>query len=214
MGRTRKFDYQGLIEAELTAQPDGLRLDDILARCALNVDRSTLFRHLSRLIEAGRIEHIGKARASRYRWIGGTGISADPATPDNPPSMLEPALEPTDRHAPTESAIPAQGDSAPLHLTDSTAPEARAISVRRYEAVVQKAVRTVVREWKSCSRVNLRIYLSLLVDPEQLESVAAVVESELAGLHEGNLSAYGLTLGEYAGFTPPEATGDEGTFPP
>jgi len=74
-----------------------------------------------------------------------------------------------------------------------------------YSAAVKKAVRTIVRDWKRCNRVNLEIYLSLLVGKEHLQTVAATVERELAGLHQGNLADFALTPAEFACFTPPAA---------
>ncbi len=82
MGRSKKFDYQAAIENCLIGQPDGLTLDELLERSGLEVDRSTLFRHLTRLIETGRAERIGDARASRYRHLGVAPIRALLAPPD------------------------------------------------------------------------------------------------------------------------------------
>ena len=67
MGRPKKFNYQAVIENKLAEHPDGFSLDELLAFSELKVDRSTLFRHLTRLIERGQAERIGNARASRYR---------------------------------------------------------------------------------------------------------------------------------------------------
>lgn len=169
MGRSVKFDYHAAIENSLIAHRDGLALDELLRSSGLDVDRSTLFRHLARLIETGRVERIGNARASRYR------------IPSNAPVPAPLALPGTAHAEPAE--VPA---AAPDH-----------------DAVVKKAVRTIVREWKRFDRVNLQIYLSLMVKPEHLDEVAAAVESELDGLHEGNLDRFGLAPADLAGFIPP-----------
>ena len=63
---------------------------------------------------------------------------------------------------------------------------------------MKKAVRTVVRDWKRCDELNLRIYLSLLVKPEQVEELAAVVKIALSGLHEDNLDGYGLSPADFS----------------
>jgi hypothetical protein len=177
MGRSVKFDYRAAIEDSLTAHPEGLPLDDLLSRSGFSVDRTTLFRHLARLIEAGRVERIGNARASRYR--------RREIAPAHPPLAL-----PDTRDAEPES-VPA------------AAPD--------YSAAVTKAVRTIVRDWKRFDRINLQIYLSLLVKPEHLSEVAEMAEKELAGLHEGNLDAFGISLAAFRGFKAPasrEATGE------
>lgn len=169
MGRSKKFDYQAAIENSLIGHPDGLTLDELLERSGLEVDRSTLFRHLTRLIETGRAERIGDARASRYRALGAAPIRANLAPPD------------TQR---------AEAERVP-------------VEVPQLDAAVKKTVRTIVREWKRCSQVNLEIYLSLFVEPRYLNQVAAAVEKELAGLHEGNLDKFGLTPAEFSVFIPP-----------
>jgi len=169
MGRSAKADYQAVIESTLAAHPDGLPLDELLERAGLKVDRSTLFRQLTRLIETGRAERIGDARASRYRLLGAAPVRAPLAPPY------------------TERAEP---ESVPV-----VAPE--------HDAVVKKAVCRIVREWKRCDPVNLQIYLSLLVEPKHLNKVAATVEEELVGLHEGNLARFGLSQAEFSAFIPP-----------
>ena len=169
MGRSVKFDYRAAIEDSLTAHPDGLPLDDLLSRSGFNVDRTTLFRHLTRLIEAGRVERIGNARASRYRLHEIAPVRTELTAPD------------------TQRAEP---DRVPIAAPD-------------YGAAVKKAVRTIVREWKRCNRVNLEIYLSLLVPSEHLNDVAAAVERELIGLHEGNLDEFGLSPADFSNFVPP-----------
>lgn len=200
MGRSRKFDYQSLIENELTRYPDGLTLDELLQRSELEVDRSTLFRHLTQLIEQGRAQRIGNARASRYRLLAnaekgaGSGFAAatQPATGHNPERL--------ERNLP--AAAPDSGDRRAQHGTGA---DHVRIDGLRHGAVVTKAVRRIVREWKRCDRTNLQIYLSLLVESEQVDEVAAVVESQLAGLHRGNLSRYGLTQADLSGFIPPSS---------
>lgn len=79
MARQQKFDYEAALENDLIAHPGGLTLDQLLERSGFKVDRSTLFRHLSRLIEQGRAERIGKARASRYRPLAAAEIGAQTA---------------------------------------------------------------------------------------------------------------------------------------
>ncbi len=169
MGRSVKLDYQAVIKNKLSGYPDGLALDQLLARSGLQVDRSTLFRHLTRLIEKGRAERIGDARASRYRLLGEVPIRAHLALP----------------------------------YTQRAEPESVPVEAPECGAVVKKAVRTIVREWKRCNQVNLEIYLSLFVEPQHLNQVAAAVENELAGLHEGNLDKFGLTPAEFSVFIPP-----------
>lgn len=177
MGRSKKFDYQAAIENTLIGQPDGLTLDELLERSGLEVDRSTLFRHLTRLIETGRAERIGDARASRYRPLRDAPIRAHLAPPD---TWL------------------AEAESVPLEGP-------------QHDAAVRKSVRTIVREWKRFNQLNLEIYLSLFVEPGHLNQVAAAVEKELAGLHEGNLDKFGITPAEFSVFMPPasrEAAGN------
>lgn len=177
MGRSVKFDYGAAIEDSLTAHPEGLPLDDLLSRSGFSVDRTTLFRHLARLIEAGRVERIGNARASRYRR-----------------REIAPAQPPL--------AMPETRDAEPANIA-AAAPD--------YRPAVIKAVRTIVREWKRFDRINLQIYLSLMVKPEHLSEVAVIVEKELAGLHEGNLDEFGISLAAFHGFKAPasrEATGE------
>jgi hypothetical protein len=177
MGRSAKADYQAVLESTLATHPDGLPLDELLERSGLKVDRSTLFRHLTRLIETGRAERIGDARASRYRLLGAAPVRAPLAPPD----------------------------------TQRAEPKSVPVEAMEYDAVVKKAVRRIVREWKQCNPVNLQIYLSLLVEPKHLNKVTAAVEEELAGLHEGNLARFGLSQAEFSAFIPPadrEAAGE------
>jgi len=106
MSRTSKFDYQAAIEKNLIAWPDGLTLDELLERSALEVDRSTLFRHLTRLIERGRAERIGKARATRYRLLGAAPVKPEAGLPDAAPTAPPvPPQAPDDHH--DRSAAPA-----------------------------------------------------------------------------------------------------------
>lgn len=192
MARSRKFDYQALVENELSAKPEGISLDELLQRCELKVDRSTLFRHLARLIEIGHIERVGKARASRYRLLNLALRHTEPAPAPGAPAMQQAPL-----HGPPHLAA-----SAPAQLPQSarTEPYPSPPGAPDYSIAVRKAVRTVVRDWKRRNEVNLRIYLSLLVKREQIEGAAAAVEVALAGLHEGNLDEYGLTPAEFRYF--------------
>ena len=169
MGRSKKFDYQAAIENSLIGQTDGLTLDELLERSGFKVDRSTLFRHLTQLIETGRAERTGDARASRYRLLSVAPPRSHLALPEL--RRAEPANVPVE---------------APEH-----------------GAAVKKTVRTIVREWKRFDRINLEIYLSLFLKPEDANEVAAAVEKELAGLHQGNLAEFGLTRTEFDLFVPP-----------
>jgi len=74
---------------------------------------------------------------------------------------------------------------------------------------VKKTVRTVVRDWKRCNEVNLRINRPLLVKPEHMEEVAAAVKIELALLHEDDLDRYGLAVdfNRFIALTSNNATG-------
>jgi hypothetical protein len=204
MGRSRKFDYQASIESELAAAPDGLSLDDLLARCGLKVDRSTLFRHLTHLIEIGRVERTGNARASRYRARRGAGADTLPAPAVSRQISVQQAPEFTDRQLPNGAPGLPPAEGRPLREAGGAVPDAIPATAPEYEAVVKKAVRTIVREWKRCSPVNLQIYLSLLVQPEQLDRVAAAVAKELTALHEGDLDRFGLTPEEFRSFIPPD----------
>jgi hypothetical protein len=200
MARSRKFDYQNLVEKELGAAPDGISLDELLQRCALEVDRSTLFRHLARLIEIGRVERIGKARASRYRLRDPAQTHTPAVAP--PDQFLAPAPSTqTAQQAPLPEPLHLAASAAP-HLPQSgrTEPYQTPPAAPDYGTAVRKAVRTVVRDWKRRNDVNLRIYLSLLVKREQIEAAAVAVEVALAGLHEGNLNEYGLTPAEFDRF--------------
>ena len=193
MGRMQKFDYQAAIELSLIDHPEGLSLDELVERSGLKVDRSTLFRHLTTLIESGRAERIGKARASRYRALGsarsGPGMQARHAA-------LQPAAEPVEQQIPNASSYPAPTDTP--HTDPSGRPEPEHAVVLVHEAVVKKAVRAIVRDWKRYNRINLEIYLSLLVTPESQDEVAAEVEKALAGLRAEDLPAFGLTRDEFA----------------
>lgn len=81
MGQPATIDYRAVIERNLIGHPEGLALDELLQRSGLKVDRSTFFRHLTRLIKDGRAERIGRARASRYRLLGVARIRAHLALP-------------------------------------------------------------------------------------------------------------------------------------
>ena len=202
MGRARKFDYQTAIEGTLTAHPDGLSLDEMLGLAGFEIDRSTLFRQLARLIEEAKVERVGKARASRYRWLGCQGIAAAPL-----PFMAPP---------PTEAAANEPGTEEPAS-TVRTEPEAAAPDSTRSDApnteapedvtAVNKAVRAIVRDWKRYDRINLHIYLSLIVAREHIDRLAATVEKELKGLHPGNLERFGLTPADLAEYTSRMARG-------
>jgi len=204
MGRPEKFDYQSAIESSLIANPDGLTLDQLLERSGFEVDRSTLFRHLAKLIEQGRAERLGKARASRYRSPSIVRIAADPAPHSGRHPELGPASEFIEHPLPRETFFqPPQGEPHSEHHPVRTEPDRVSAGPLGYGEAVKKAVLKIVREWKRFSRVNLEIYLSLLVRPEHLNQVADAVEYALTGLNEGNLADFGLTLAEFAGFTPP-----------
>ena len=206
MARTNKFDYAALAESELISAPEGLSLDELLARCGLKVDRSTLFRHLTKLIDLGRVERVGNARASRYRpiTVGQTLAPAEPpkAAPLAAPNVVQltqrlPAHE-TPRLTPGESRQP-----QPFGRTETANPP---VLVPDHGMAVNKSVRTIVRDWKRRNETNLRIYLSLMVKPEYVEELVAAVKAELAGLHEGNLDAYGLTPAEFSRYLASEST--------
>ena len=116
MARQQKFDYQAALEIDLMAHPDGLTLDQLLEHSGFKVDRSTLFRHLSRLIAQGRAERIGKARASRYRPLAAAAIPADaPSAYTRRPSLpgVEEMLQ---RYLPGETPFLAPGEVQRLHL--------------------------------------------------------------------------------------------------
>ena len=216
MGRSKKFDYQTLIESSLIAHPDGLTLDQLLEHSGFNVDRSTLFRHLARLIERGSAERIGKARASRYRLLDPARIAPDPEPPDRQPPAVQQGPEFLQRGPANETPFPPPSEVPQLPQTGRAEPDRVPVAALD-GAVVKKVVRTIVREWKRFSRVNLEIYLSLLVEPEHLNVVAEAVEKELAGLHEGNLAGFGLSPAEFFEFTPPASfasTGEQEDFPP
>lgn len=212
MGRSEKFEYKTAIENSLIANPDGLTLDQLLKCSGLEVDRSTLFRHLAKLIEQGRAERIGKARASRYRSPSLVQIAAEPAPPKDQHPEVQPAPEFMEHPLPQETLFqPPQGETQPAHHPVRAEPDRVSAGPLGYGEVVKKAVRKIVREWKRVNRVNLQIYLSLLVKPGQLNEVAEAVENALAGLNEGNLADFDLTPVEFAGFTRPtgrETTGE------
>ena len=204
MGRPEKFDYQSAIENSLIANPDGLTLDQLLECSGFEVDRSTLFRHLAKLIEQGRAERLGKARASRYRSPSIVRIAADPAPHSGRHPGLEPAPEFVEHPLPRPTFVqPPQGEPHEEHPPVRAEPDRVSAGPLGYGEAVKKAVRKIVREWKRFSRINLEIYLSLLVKPEHLNQVAEAVEYALTGLNEDNLADFGLTPAEFAGFTPP-----------
>lgn len=196
MGRSKKFDYQAAIQSSLIAHPDGLTLDELLERSGFQVDRSTLFRHLARLIQAGGVERVGKARASRYRPLPITAVR-DASHPHYTP---RPALAP-ERSAENYPPVRVEPDSVPQ--PDRLAPPDNVADfTSAHRAVIKKAVCTVVREWKRCNRINLQIYLSLMAEPEHLDALTAAVEARLAGLHAGDLAEFGLTEDEFRRFIP------------
>ncbi len=205
MSRSNKFDYEAALENSLIAHPEGLSLDELVAHTGLKVDRSTLFRHMTHLIEQGRVERVGKARASRYRSLNPAQAVPEP----HPPGTQHPAIAqaPEPAESPRPDVVPAQ----PLPQTGSAEPTPASSPatepIKNYDAVVKKAVRTIVREWKRCNRINLQIYLSLLVKPDVLNELAEVVEKELAGLREDDLDRFGLTPMEYSRFIPSEPAG-------
>ena len=136
------------------------------------------------------------------------------ATPQ-PPVERHPAVQPVpvyrERHLTDKSPVPPPSAAPPLHQPARAEPDRVPAAAVEYGETVNKAVRKIVREWKRFSRVNLQIYLSLMVKPEHLNRVAAAVEKELAGLHQGNLAAFGLSPAEFAAYTPPagsEAVGE------
>jgi hypothetical protein len=200
MGRSKKFDYQTLVEDELIAQPAGLSLDELLRRCALTVDRSTLFRHLSSLVEMGRVERVGKARASRYRPLNIERMHTPPEAERTPQSAAQPAPQSAAHPPPHEAPLSASGAARQAQQPGRAEAVSVPVAAPDYGAAVKKAVRTVVRDWKQCNEVNLRIYLSLLVPPEQVEALAAAVKIELAGLRAGNLDVYGLSPADFSRF--------------
>ena len=199
MGRPKKFDYQAVIENRLAENPKGFALDELLQYSELKVDRSTLFRHLTRLIERGRAERVGNARASRYRLSGVAPIAADPGLPDASHPALQTLPQRLEQGRTNEA--PRTADNDPQLRVE---PDSIPVEALKHGAVVKKAVRRIVQEWKRCSQANLEIYLSLLVAPEQLDEVAAIVRSELTGLHEANLHRYELSPTDFSGFIPPE----------
>ena len=107
MGRARKFDYQAAIQHNLVAASDALTLDELLERSGLEVDRSTLFRHLTALIQQGRVERLGKARASRYRPLGVVGKSENQVQPEMPPPTAQSAPPVLDRSFPNPTSLQA-----------------------------------------------------------------------------------------------------------
>lgn len=129
MSRTSKFDYQAAIESNLILWPDGLTLDELLERSALEVDRSTLFRHLSRMIQRGRAERTGKARASRYRLLDAP--SAKPETRLQDTALPAPQRPKSDQQSAAPAAAgehePQRAEPDPIpaapHANSPTAPE-------------------------------------------------------------------------------------------
>ena len=217
MGRSKKFDYQTVIENSLIAHPEGLTLDQLLERSGFTVDRSTLFRHLARLIERGSAERVGNARASRYRPLDPARIAADPEPPDRQRPAVRQVPEFLERRPANETPFPLPSEVPQLPKTGRAEPARVPVMAPESGAVVKKAVRKIVREWKRFSRINLEIYLSLLVEPEHLNALAEAVEKELAGLHEGNLADFGLSTDEFFDFTPPasfEPPGEREDLPP
>lgn len=200
MGRSKKFDYQAILENQLIAEPGGLSLDALLERCGLKVDRSTLFRHLARLIEKGRVERVGKARASRYRPLNIARMNTYPEPPHTQRPATQHIPEIAERQPPSEAPLLTPSEAHQVHQPGRAEPDDIPVATPDYGTAVKKAVRTVVRDWKRCDEVNLRIYLSLLVKPEHVEDVAAAVKIELADLHEGNLDGYGLSPADFSRF--------------
>ena len=200
MGRSKKFDYQTVVENELIAEPNGLSLDELLERCGLKVDRSTLFRHLARLIEKGRVERVGKARASRYRPLDIARMNTYPVPAHAQRPAAQHVPEIAEHQPPNETPLSTPSEAHQVLQSVRAEPEDIPVASPDYGTALEKAVRTVVRDWKRCNEVNLRIYLSLLVKPEHVEELAAAVKIELAGLHEGNLDRYGLSAVDFSRF--------------
>jgi hypothetical protein len=206
MGRSNKFDYQAAIETCLIAHPEGLSLDQLVEHSGLQVDRSTLFRHLTHLIESGRVERIGKARASRYRPLNPARSVPDPEPSHIPPPAVQRAPKFLESHLPEAPSFQPPSEVHQASEINRAGPEDVSSRTPQHEAVVKKAVRTIVRDWKRCNRVNLEIYLSLLVKPEQVDEIGAEVEKELAGLRADDLDRFGLTLADFDRFVPPDAS--------
>ncbi len=200
MGRSAKIDYQAVLEKNLIGHPDGLPLDELLERSGLKVDRSTLFRHLARLIEKGRVERVGKARASRYRPLNIARMDTYPESTNTQRPAAQPIPEIAERQPRNERPLSTSGEAHQIHQSGRAEPDNMPVATPDYGTAVRKAVRTVIRDWKRCDEVNLRIYLSLLVKPEHVEEVAAAVKIELAALHEGNLDGYGLSPADLSRF--------------
>lgn len=205
MARSNKFDYQAAIQSKLIAAPEGLTLDELLERSGFDVDRSTLFRHLVRLIEQGKVERIGKARASRYRPLDMARIDT---VPEQSCMQLPAAQAPPgspEAEPPKALLFPPSSAAQAVSRSDLGEPDSMPVATPHYAMAVKKAVRTVVREWKRLNAANLQIYLSLLVAPEHLNEVSATVRKELAGLNADKLDEFGLTPAEFAAYTPPAA---------
>ena len=190
----------------LNAHPEGLSLDELVEHSGLKVDRSTLFRHMAQLIEQGRAERIGKARASRYRPLNVLTSAPDRSAQNPPPpgASTPATAQSAEPVAPSQPIAPPD-EAQVSHPSGSAEPQSGPSRAIDYEAVVKKAVRTVVRDWKRCNHINLQIYLSLLVKPDVLDEIAEVVEKELASLTEDDLDRFGLTPTEYSRFVPPAA---------
>ena len=115
MSQPAKIDYQAVIEKNLIGHPDGLPLDELLQRSGLKVDRSTFFRHLTRLIEGGRAQRIGRARASRYRLLGVARIRAHLALPYAQRPAVQYAPEFLERYLPNKTPFLSTSEIDQLH---------------------------------------------------------------------------------------------------
>ena len=83
----------------------------------------------------------------------------------------------------------------------------------RYRAEIKKAVREVVHSGRSAedAETQIRAYAETKVPKEEWARFRTVVETELAGLHEGNFARYQLRPSEFSEWkrrTRPQLDGD------
>ena len=84
----------------ISAQRDGIGVEALLQLLGQSVQRRTLQRRLGHLVDAGRIQMLGEARAVRYRLVS-------PATaPNDPTDLIGPAQIATPDQFSTEQDIP------------------------------------------------------------------------------------------------------------
>lgn len=115
MGRRAQISPAALEEA-LAKHPDGLAMEELIREAKLDVDRSTVARHLTQLMALRRVERLGKTRAARYRLLGVARIRAHLTVPyaHRPPVRYR--REFLDRYVPGKTPFLSPGELEQLYM--------------------------------------------------------------------------------------------------